>query len=131
MYKKLSFLIILILLSGGCAAKYNNLDAFRAGDIGTEMYYIKDSYQSVYRSIMSTGEKCVKEQWGKHADVRSNLYTDINKADVIFYVDDGIVTYAEVEQKENESILRVYYHMKGYIKPEIINKWAMGFLVCK
>ena len=131
MCKKVLFLIVSVLLLCGCSAKYSNLDAFRAGNIRTEMYYIKDSYQSVYRSIISTGEKCVKEQWGKHADVRSNLYTDINKADVIFYVDDGIVTYAEVEQKENESILRVYYHMKGYIKPEIINKWAMGFLVCK
>lgn len=131
MYKKVLHSIIFISLLCGCAAKYSSLDAFRAGNIRTEMYYIKDSYQSAYRNILNTGEKCIKEQWGKDADIRSNLYTDINKAEIFFYIDGGIVAYTEVEQKENESILRVYYHKKQYIKPEIINKWAMGFLVCK
>lgn len=131
MYKKILFLIIFVSLLCGCAAKYNSLDAFRAGKIKTEMYYIKDSYQSAHRSIVTTGEKCIKERWGRAADIRSNVYTDINKAEAIFYIDGNIIAYTEIEQRENDSILRVYYHKKQYLKPEIINKWAMGFLVCK
>jgi hypothetical protein len=113
-----------------CAPTYTHLNAFLDGKIDTNLYNIKDGYQAVYRNIVNTGDRCMKEE-REDSSIRSNLYTDISKGEIVFYVDNGIVAYAEVIDKTDESTLKVYCYQDRYPGPEIIKKWASGLNVCK
>ncbi|MCP4713926.1 MAG: hypothetical protein GY868_02325 [Deltaproteobacteria bacterium] len=129
--KKIFFCTLLsAMLLCSCAPTYTHLNAFMNGKIDTNLYNIKDGYQAVYRNIVNTGDRCMKEDLDD-SSIRSNLYTDISKGEIVFYAGSGIVAYAEVIDKDGESTLKVYCYQKRYPGPETIKKWASGLNVCK
>ena len=131
MFKNIAALLFLVILLCGCSAKYKHLDDFLSGKVNADIHYVKEGFQSTYRNIVDISDRCIKEQWDD-AYIRSDLYTDIRKGEIIFYVEGGIVAYIEIKEKgDNDSVVKIYCYSGKYIKPETIKKWASGLSVCR